>query len=91
MNRNHGNQDWIFRDKKDYSPIFVDMIDDYNQSIDGYVLDDNLSGYSVKSLDENITKFRTIKDVKTYIKGNKPNGVTDELIDKYLESYKDYM
>ena len=84
--------DWISYDDetKDYSPLFIDMIDVDTPSTSGWEFEDNIYGYNVKSIDKSITKFRNLDDVEKFLKNYKPTDITDEDIDRYLKIYKDY-
>ena len=86
------NIDWINYDDetKDYSPLFIDIIDIDTPSTSGWEFEDNIYGYNVKSIDKSITKFRNLDDVEKFLKNNKPTDITDEAIDKYFKIYKDY-
>ena len=86
------NIDWINYDDetKDYSPLFIDIIDIDTPSTSGWEFEDNIYGYNVKSIDKSITKFRNLDDVEKFLKNYKPTDITDEDIDRYLKIYKDY-
>ena len=90
IDQNYKRIKWIYLDNKDYSPIFIDMIDIDTPLTSGLNFDDNIYGYSVASLDKNIASFRNLDYVENYMKSNKPTGITDEAIDKYFKIYKDY-
>ena len=76
---------------KSYSPLFIDLVDDVNQNKeDESAPFDELSGYTIYSINAAIPNFRSLSDIEKFMKQNKPKGVTDKLIDKYLETYKKY-
>ena len=78
-----------------YSPIFIDLFDDQNQSTlyPGLVFpmgmpNDNVTGYSWNSLNTILYHSYTISDLKAKAKNPKPYGVTDAQIDSLFVVYE---
>jgi hypothetical protein len=94
-NHENGNQNW-YRAKTDweYSPIFIDLIDKFNQqnqyysSVDLTLPKDRVTGYTLASIQNNILKnSRTIANLRTQTKLYKPSGITDTNIDELFQLY----
>ena len=61
-------QQWPYHGRSNkYSPLFIDMIDDYNQKTNGYCLDDQINGFSLHEISYNMKNFMTINDFKQYV------------------------
>lgn len=77
----------------DYTSLFINLIDDYNENgvnFQGLLgeVNDNLSGYTPKYIEENILSgVYGLSSLKTQLKNNKPSGVTDTQIDELLNYY----
>ncbi len=90
----YGNQDWPNKDDKAYSSLFIDLMDDYNQRIKNEYFDislpnDNVSGYTLKTLNSSLKYFRGLPSTSNYIKKYiaKPAGVTDAKLDELFKKY----
>lgn len=86
------NQTWNCISDPKYSPLFIDLYDNFNQKdISSVYANDNVSDYSISSLDENLTRFKNISDIEIFLnnKNNRPNGVKDSDINNLLNFYKD--
>lgn len=84
---------WPYFDDKEYSPIFLDLKDDYNQqtaAAPGYVLPtDTVSGYTNAQLCGILNnQTYTISILKARVKAEKPAGVTDAQIDALFIQYE---
>ncbi len=91
------SQWWPNYDKTDlliYSPIFIDMVDTYNQYklyapiCDNQIPIDEISGYSLPSICNSLTTLKQLSDVESYMKNNRPSNVTLNQINTYLKLYK---
>ena len=78
-----------------YSPIFIDLFDDQNQSTlyPGLVFplempNDNVTGYSWSHLNTILYHSYTLSDLKMKAKNPKPYGVTDAQIDSLFVVYE---
>ena len=77
-----------------YSPIFIDMVDTYNQYDlyapinDNQIPFDEISGYSLPSICNALTSLKQLSDVESYMKNNRPSNVTLNQINTYLKLYK---
>lgn len=72
-----------------YTPIFLDLYDDINQH-DYYTPcpDDEVTGYTPALLNTLLIHTHTLLSLKTKVKQNKPNGVTDEMINTLFNVYE---
>lgn len=75
-----------------YSPLFIDLIDDYNQHfVDGYyVYDDNISGFNLAQLSNALLKSYGLVSLSANLKINKPSNVTDVQIDNLIDFISKY-
>ena len=61
-------QQWPYHSRSNkYSPLFIDMIDDYDQNIGGAYLVDKVKGGSLNEISYNLGRFMTINDFKQYV------------------------
>lgn len=61
-------QQWPYHGRNNkYSPLFIDMIDDYDQNIGGAYLVDKVKGISLNEISYNLGRFMTINDFKQYV------------------------
>lgn len=88
--KKYQGQKWDKEDeRKDYSPLFIDLYDDENQNEKyGKKIMDKVSGYDVKMLDDSIPSFRNINDVYNYTMENIPYNQRNEDVRKLFEYYK---
>lgn len=81
---------WPFVKDKDYSPIFIDLIDKINQR-DSYgpgYPNDRISQYSISFINRNLlTKTIDIGTLRNEVYQNKLEGVTDNDIDELFMLY----
>lgn len=62
------SQKWPLHNRNNkYSPLFIDMIDDYDQNIGGAYLVDKVKGISLNEISYNLGRFMTINDFKQYV------------------------
>ena len=62
------SQKWPLHNRNNkYSPLFIDMIDDYVQNIGGAYLVDIVKGISLHEISYNLGSFMTIYDFKQYV------------------------
>jgi hypothetical protein len=74
---------------ENYTSIFIDLVDDYNQAtINGFHVNDNITGYTLSGIEKDFLKhsygFSSLKDE---LKDHKPNGVTNEQIDTFMNNF----
>lgn len=84
-------QYWTKSTNPEYTPIFIDLVDSYNQ-ISGYpslpVPNDQVTGYNLAGIEFQLLKHvYGISSLSEYLKKNKPSGVTDAQIDLLITSY----
>lgn len=74
-----------------YTPLFIDLMDDYNHSVDSLIYPvDVIHGYSISYIQDNIIhSSRGLSSFYTTLKNNKINGVTNENIDLLMALYWD--
>ena len=74
----------------EYSPIFIDLVDDHNQGLFSYDRpNDQVKGYTMKYLNDNVLPHAYgLSSLKTTIKANLVSGVTAEQIDLLFELYQ---
>ncbi|MBQ9100888.1 MAG: hypothetical protein IJY54_05865 [Paludibacteraceae bacterium] len=88
------SQKWPLHNRNNkYSPLFIDMIDDFNQknlfSDYFYIPVDNVDGYTLEMIDTNLTTIRNYDNVESFMLNNKPSGVTINQINEFLKMYKE--
>lgn len=85
-------QDWTLNVSERYTSLFINLVDDVNDKtvfpgITG-IPDDQVSGYTLPFIEQNILKHSYgLSSLATQLKNNKPSGVTDPQIDLLLSSY----
>lgn len=85
-----GKQNWVpSMEPKAYSPLFIDLIDNYNQSLNGGDYpNDVISGYSLKFIQDSIIQDNLLySSVKSNMYQHKKPGVTDAQLDQLLYKY----
>lgn len=76
-----------------YTPLFIDLVDDYNQSQNisssnnGAIID-RISGYTLLNLESYLPTVHNKGDLSRVLKRNKPEGVTDLELDYFLSQFK---
>lgn len=91
---NRAYQYWDRNDNlKDYTPLFIDLVDNYNQRPQYLVTsplspDDNVTGYTLPQIESAFFKhIYGLVSLSTELKSHKPIGVTDAQIDALLSFY----
>lgn len=85
-----GHQRWLPGGSlNDYSCVFIDLIDNFNQGTNGYGgLTDNVTGYTMSGIESGFLKhvygYSSLTD---QLKANKPSGVLDSQIDEMMNQY----
>jgi len=73
-----------------YTPLFIDLVDDYNQSVNigstNYP-DDAIHAYTMPRIENLLKHVYGLSSLQSKLKANKPYGVTDNQIDRYLNYY----
>ena len=92
------DQKWDYKSGSSYSPLFIDLYDNYNQynkNNPTLYPNDKVYGFSIPLLDKNLCNFKNISDVEAFVKRstNKPyyvnlNQITD-LINFYKRVWKE--
>lgn len=99
-NHERGSQTWRKSNTNwEYSPIFIDLIDDFNQRYSGYnsgayhygstsYPDDKITGYTLSYINNNILKDSYgLSSLRDAVKDNKKSGVTDTDVDDLFALY----
>ncbi len=86
------NLDWPRNGEIDpYSPLFIDLIDTDNQyNSQPGAPNDEISGYTIQTLNNIVPQAYAIHSLKTLLRNNKPVGVTDADIDNYFSYMEPY-
>ena len=87
------DQKWDYKSGSSYSPIFIDLYDNYNQYNENnpsLFPNDKVYGFSILLLDKNLCNFKNISDVETFVKksSNKPSNVSLNQITDLINFYK---
>ena len=88
-------QYWPFSSNKEYSSVFIDLVDDYNQFLNFFPafnytsnVNDNVTGYSLANIERTFLKHvYGLSSLRTQLKANKPSGVTDQQIDELMNNF----
>ncbi|GAL83937.1 hypothetical protein Belba_2963 [Sporocytophaga myxococcoides] len=84
-------QYWPTNCLKEYSTVFINLVDDYNEYIQSgnpNVPNDQVTGYSLAGIESSFLKHvYGQSSLKDQLKRNKPIGVTDAQIDLLMSSY----
>jgi len=72
-----------------YTPLFIDLVDNYNQRIywGSNRPNDIISEYTMGNIEQRLKHVYGLSSLKTKLKENKPNGVTNTEIDNQLSLY----
>lgn len=81
---------WPDIKNKEYSPLFIDLIDNDNQGLNATNRpNDQVSGYTMQFLNEQILpNAYGLSSLQNTLKNNLINGVTAEQIDLLFELYQ---
>jgi hypothetical protein len=83
-----GYQYWSLATSNKYTNIYINLIDDYNEKGILSTTDDNVKGYTLATIEDNMLhQIFTLKSLEKQMKEYKPAGVTDDDIDKLLLYY----
>ncbi len=88
------NQTWNCTSILKYSPIFIDLHDNYNQydkNNPTLYPNDKVYGFSILLLDKNLCNFKNISDVETFVKksSNRPSYINLNQITILINFYKE--
>ncbi len=83
----YGKQNWP-NNSKNYTPLFIDMLDSCNQSKKGELINEDIYGYNLLSIDKSLTSLEDIDDVKDFMKKAKPGHVSEKQINNFINQYK---
>ncbi len=81
---------WERSDGLDYTPILIDLVDDWNQLTEngGIRPDDNVSGYTMADMESQFMKHvYGVHSLGEELRSHKPSGVTDAQINTYFAFY----
>ena len=84
-------QNWTISlaSSSDYSPIFIDLVDNYNQTsrFGTSYPNDIINSYTMHNIKQLLKHVYGLYSLKNKLKANKPYGVTDNDIDNQLSIY----
>jgi len=91
-------QYWQKSNSPNYTSIFIDLIDGYNQSQQTYInsstflpytgINDPIFGYNLATIESNFLKHvYGLTSLRDQLKKNKPTGVTDTQIDALISNF----
>ena len=83
---------WSSTSNDNYSSLFIDLYDDFNQRTKwgSDYPNDNIVGYTPSTLNSIVNTSETLVDVRTKLKANKPAGVTDAMINELIDFFNTY-
>lgn len=91
---NYGYQYWNSSRDPEYTSLFIDIVDNYNQNGVYFPIynvtsniDDQVSGYLMSDLESYLVNVIGVNTFKNELKAHKPNGVTDQQIDNLLNNF----
>ncbi len=85
------DQSWNDGDDN-YTPLFIDLVDTFNQStFNSNLPNDQISGYEYNVINMLLLDSYGLSSLKRNLKLWKPNNVTDEQIDLFLEKYEELL
>ncbi|WMN06141.1 hypothetical protein QYS48_31750 [Marivirga arenosa] len=74
-----------------YTPLFIDLIDNYNQAAErnsNNMPTDIITGFSVRNIERNVIRNSYgLTSLRNELKRNEPSGITDAQIDNYIAFY----
>ena len=90
-------QDWPYTKSKNegrrwkrnikYSPLIIDMIDDKNQAKENRPLDDNVTGFSLYSIQRSMHEIQSVDDFENYVTHGRTGNIS---LDSYFTQFKKY-
>lgn len=85
----YGYQYWNSSISEDYTSLFIDLIDDYNQnsSLFSTKINDPVSGYSLGDIESYLKNVYGLTSLTTQLKANKPSSVSDAQIDELISNF----
>lgn len=88
-----GHQNWTTATSEYYTPLFIDLFDDYNQGSRYSTTQPNdvISGYSFRVLEQDVLR-RTFgfSSLKERLKLFKPSGLTNTQVDDFVDFYSEF-
>jgi hypothetical protein len=76
--------------QRKYTPIFIDLIDNYNQRVqlgDNSLPDDNVSGYTIRQLEDILVGSRTLTELRNKVFNTYPNNTTRNQLNTLFSGY----
>ena len=88
---NDGHQSWSASNPTEYgryTPVFVDLIDNYNQrNTSSVYCDDRISGYTLSEIEQRISNVKTFAMLNTSLCGSLLHGATVSDVNDLLSIY----
>lgn len=89
-----GYQYWPINSPKEYSCVFIDLVDSFNQNriyFNSYgtsTLNDTITGYTLAVIESAFLKHvYGLSSLREKLKANKPAGITDAQIDTFMDNF----
>jgi len=92
INNMNKQMSWPYaNDDNAYSPMFIDLVDDYNQKnvYGNNYPDDKVTGYTMANLSRIALNSYGLSSLKSTLKNRKPQDVTDAQIDLLFKRYEE--
>jgi hypothetical protein len=82
-------QYWNMAEDDEYTSLFINLVDNFNEFSRGTIFpNDQVTGYNLGTIQNNYLKHMyNSSSLGSYLKSNKPAGVTNTQIDLLLTSY----
>ena len=73
-----------------YSPLFIDLVDNYNQKVLAPFgpINDDITGYNMPDLESYLARVHNEGDLRKELQKNKPTGITESQINNFLSQFK---
>jgi hypothetical protein len=89
------SQRWRFNGNREtndiYTPLFIDLIDDYNQAAErnnNNMPTDNITGFSMRNIERNILPDAYgLTSLRQALRNNRPAGTTEVAVNNYMAQY----
>jgi len=86
---NYAYQYWNQSVDPDYTSLFIDLIDNYNQASSSFAnpINDPVSDYLLSDIENYLQNVIGLNTLKNELKSHKPTGVTDQQIDDLISQF----
>ncbi len=79
-----------YNDNQVYTPLFIDLIDDFNQDgmFLGSMVNDQVNKFELKEIEKIMKNVKDLGDLKNQLQSIKPSGVTNTQISDLIDQYQ---